>query len=108
MHDLGSANAEHDSQDFQTGYALRQFRVEAAAALLDGRKVKAGCVADGLKEVLRFEVFVGSGNCRVLPHCQGWNCLGEGVPEIGVSCAAAVPSPPGCVHGELHQVGETA
>src|SRR4029077_15611447 len=108
MHDLGSADTEHDSQDFRTGYALRQFWVEAAAALLDGRKVKAGCVADGLKEVHRFKVFVGPGNCRVLPNCQGRNCLRERVPEIGVSSAAAIPSPPSRVHGELHQVGETS
>src|ERR1019366_4464168 len=108
MHDLGSANTEQDSQNFQTGYPLRQFWVEAASTLLDGRKVKAGCVADGLQEVLRFEVFVGSGNCRVLPNCQGRNGLRERVTKIGVLRAAAVPGPPGRVHSELHQVGETS
>src|SRR3979411_2533209 len=46
MHDLGSANAEHDSQDFQTGRTLRELWIEAAATLLDGCKMKAGCVGD--------------------------------------------------------------
>src|ERR1700676_1888866 len=108
MHDLGSTDTENDSQDFRTGHALRQLRVEAAAALLDGRKVKAGCVANGLQKILRFEIFIGSGNGRVLTDRQGWNCLRECVPEIRISSAAPISGPPSCVDRELHKVGKAS
>jgi hypothetical protein len=56
MHNLGSTNTEHDSQNFQTSYPLRHLWVEAAAALLDGCKVKARCVGNRLKETSRLRI----------------------------------------------------
>src|SRR5207302_2249643 len=45
---LRRADAEQDAQHFETGHALRQRRIEAAAALLDEGEMKTGSVGDGL------------------------------------------------------------
>src|ERR1039457_2816086 len=108
MHNRGSADAEHDAQGFQARYPLRQFRVKAAAALLDGAEVKTGRVGDRLKEVRVFQVIVSPRDRRMLAHGQGWNRRLECVAKVRVAGAAAVPGPPGGVDGELHKVGQPA
>src|SRR5206468_11418546 len=79
---------------------------EAVATLFDSRKMKSGGIRDRLKEVGIIQIIIGSGNCRMLPNRQSGNRLREGVTEIGVLGAAAVPSPPTSVQSELREVCE--
>src|SRR4029077_8606496 len=63
----------------------------------------------GLDVVRDEEVVIVSRNCRKLPIIkQTRDCLGKGVTEIRILGAAAVPSPPTGIHGELHEVCETS
>ena len=92
--------------DFRIADSLSQRRVEAGAALLDRREVKAGGVGDRLQVVGGREVIIGSRNRGKLPGEQVGNGLRERVAEVRVLSVAAVPRPPTGVHGQLHQVGE--
>ena len=85
---------------------IRIRRVEAVATLFNGRKMKSGGIRDRLKEVGIVQIIIGSGNCRMLPNRQSGDRLREGVTEIGVLGAAAVPSPPTGVQRELREVCE--
>src|SRR5207253_1883072 len=101
VHCLRGADADQDSKDFHVSCPLRHRRVEAVATLFDSRKMKSGGIRDRLKEVGIIQIIIGSGNCRMLPNRQSGDRLREGVTEIGVLGAAAVPSPPTGVQREL-------
>ena len=104
VHGLARANAQQDSQNFKIGYVLRQGWVEAAATLLDERKVKSRrkgdrfeVVGEGrLRGVLEVNVasgrvIVASGDCCMPSHVQTRNRLsklGKRV-EIGI-CYATI------------------
>jgi hypothetical protein len=57
MHRLGRADAEQDAQHFDAGDALRQCRIEATAALLDGAEMKCG-LNDRLDVVRRRQILL--------------------------------------------------
>src|SRR5437879_4591600 len=115
VHDLRSADADEDAQNFQAGYPLNESSVEAGAGLLDKRKVKSSGEGDrlevggdagrGVTHVTASRVGIASRNCRMLPRIQTRDCLIERRAEIGVG-RAAVPNPPTGVHRELGEVGE--
>src|ERR1700693_3361304 len=92
---------------------LRQGRIQAGSPLLDVPEVEPRGVGNRLEvEVLGIR---GSGVDVTVIARDGWELAGEqsrhrrgeAIPEIGVLNAAAIPSPPAAVHGELHQVGES-
>src|SRR5580704_9999784 len=107
VRDLRAADAEKNPQDLHIGDALRQRRIETAAALLDEGEVEAGRIGDGLGE-RAVQVPVGAGNRRMLSHRKAGHGLLERVSQVRVPRAAAIASPPRGVHGELHEIGETA
>src|SRR5579871_6701719 len=108
VRDLSSANTEQDPQHFHIAYPLGQLRVKTSTTLLDVGKVEAGRVSDRLQKIGVIQIVIRPGNCCMFPNCQGWNGLWERIPEIGVSCAAAVPRPPASVYAKLHQVGDSS
>ena len=75
VHDLRSADADEDAQDFQTGNLLSERMVETGAGLLDKRKVKPCREGDrlevgtdagwGITQVTACRVGIASGNCRI-------------------------------------------
>src|SRR6266478_7774024 len=107
VHDLGSADTEEDSQNFQAGYLLSQCRVETGPALFNIAKVKSR------RESNRFDVVAGivrvaqfiivSKNRRMQAAIQTWNCVRKCSPEIRVG-GAAVAGPPGGIYRELLKV----
>src|SRR5437868_15297165 len=109
MHCLCWAYADQDSQHLHTGGPLRHGRVKAVASLFDRGKVESRSIRDRLKEIGILCIFIGSGNCRMLPVRQGWYGLRE--LEIGIQVrvmgAAAVASPPTRVQRELRQICES-
>src|SRR5437899_3084190 len=107
---LGWADTKQDSQHFRIAYALSQRRIETGATLLNKRKVESGSVGDGLEVVRWPKVGIGSGDPQKLSGTQTRDCLGkrEAGIEIGVVRAAAIPSPPTGVNGELHEVCKTS
>ena len=109
MHDLGSADAEEDSQNFEAGYLLRQGRVKAGATLLNKAKVKSGREGDRLDVVtgvVRIAEFgIISGNGSMLPGFQARDCIWEDRTEIRVG-RASIAGPPAGIHRELLKVGK--
>src|SRR5438552_18756564 len=91
MHDLGSADAEEDSQNFEAGYLLRQGRVKAGATLLNKAKVKSGREGDRLDVVtgvIRIAEFgIISGNGSMLPGFHALDCILEVLTGIRDGCA---------------------
>src|SRR6266480_2763551 len=107
VHDLGSADAEENSENFQASYLLSQRRVEARATLLNKAKVKSGRESDRLDMVawvVRVAQFViVSGNGRMLPCFQARDCVRERRTKIRVG-GAAITGPPAGIHRELLKV----
>ncbi len=106
VHCLRGADADQDSQDLHVSGPLRHRGIEAVATLFDRWKMESRRVGNRLKEVRVLQVIIGSGNCRMLPNRQSGDRLREGVTQIGVLGAAAVPSPPTGVQRELREVCE--
>src|SRR5579864_9143977 len=102
--DFGSTDGEYDAQYFDMSHSLRQFGIEARAALLDESKVEARGVRDCLKEVHMVHIGVGPGNGGVLVDRQRGDGWTELVTEVRVFVTAAVASPPGGIDCELCQV----
>src|SRR5437879_13685915 len=100
------ADADQDSQDLNVSGPLRHRGIDAVATLFDRWKMESRRVGNRLKEVRVLQVIIGSGNCRMLPNRQSGDRLREGVTEIGILGAAAVPSPPTSVQRELREVCE--
>ncbi len=63
---LSSPDREQDAQYLDITDSLRQFGIQAAAALLDKSKVEARSIGDRLQERRMAHIRIGSGNCRVL------------------------------------------
>src|ERR1700722_4936268 len=103
---LSSPDGEQDAQYLDITDSLRQFGIQAAAALLDESKVEARSIRDCFQERRMAHIRIGSGNCSVLVDCQSGDCRTELVTEVGIFGAAAVASPPSRVHRELRQVRE--
>ncbi len=107
MHRLGWPDAQHDPQDLDAGYALRQRWIEARPSLFDSSEVKSSRVGNGLNVLVGCQVRIGSGNCGMLVYRQTGNGLWERITEIRVLRAAAIASPPTGVDGQLHQIRES-
>ncbi len=107
VHRLRRADAEQDAQHLHVRNALRERRIEAAAALLDGAEMECGRVDDGEQVVRILGVAVG-------PRDRGEPAIEQSrnrirkivVTEIGIGGAAAIAPPPGRVHRELHEIGQ--
>ena len=108
VHCLSGTNTEDDAQNVRISYSLSKRRVKAGPALLDGSKVKTRSVGDRLDVVVRSQVVVSFGNCRMLAHVQTWNCWIECVAEVRILAATAIARPPACINCKLHQVGQPA
>jgi hypothetical protein len=99
---LGRADTEQDSQDLRMGYSLSQGRVEAAAAYLDKGEMECRRIGNGLG-------LGGARSASVRGMAGCWCCplrKHERRVKIRVMVAAAIPCPPNCVDGELHEIGE--
>src|SRR5579863_8266483 len=84
--------------------------IKRGATLLDGRKVKAGGVGDGLQNGGIAGVPICARDGGMLPGGQSRNRLRKnkiGL-EVGVMVSDAVASPPTGVHRELHEISEAA
>ena len=75
MHYFRSPDANSDFQYFRAGYLLTESGVEACAGLLNKTKVKSRREGDRQQVVIRGEVGIGYGNCRMLPNIQTLDCL---------------------------------
>lgn len=104
MHRFRGADADQYPQDFNAAGPLRHSWVKTIAALLDGWKVKACCVRNGLKKIGIGSVVVGPRNGCVLADGKRRYRLRERKVriEIRIVITAAVARPPTRVERELH------
>ena len=102
------ADTDQNPQHFHVRGPLCHGGIEAVAALFYCGEVESGSVRDRLKEIWICCVSIGPGNCRMLPHVQGWDGLRKGETRIKIRVvgAAAISRPPTRIQRQLREVCE--
>ncbi len=108
MRDLCSANAEQDAQHFGMCDPLRELRVEAGAALLDGAEVKTSGVGDRLQLSGVAGIPIRARNRGVHVDRQRGDGRRKSVAKVRILRPAAVAGPPTGINSKLRQIGEPA
>src|ERR1700722_691709 len=107
VHDFGSADTDGDAQHLPARNPLTESCVETGAGLLNQANVESRGIGYRLNVVSVIKVCLVRRDCWMLPNIQARDGLGKPGTEIRVFFAA-VPSPPGGVNTQLHEIGDAS